>query len=220
MYDPSEFYLKRAVGLKDGNKEMSQKQKEDLQEYREVQNESKDRYQVDPENIIGWDMLSDSWVHENVPIIFGKKKRTKFTTSIEFQTHLLYFIASSMKGKVTTELNERVKKFQVKMFKSGVSYHDYQVDLCQGMPYFEILFFRHFFSVLVSELGKNHDIYVQKSFQMARLVEPVLAAWRQRSARKDFQEPMLKLSSNDVEQDEEEEERDVDIDDVPDFPPL
>ena len=37
-------------------------------------------------------------------------------------------------GKVTTELNERVKKFEVKMFKSGVSYHDYQVDLCQGMP--------------------------------------------------------------------------------------
>jgi len=55
---------------------------------------------------------------------------------------------------------------------------------------------------------------------MARLVEPVLAAWRQRSTRKDFQKPMLKLSSNDVEQDEEQEERDVDIDDVPDFPPL
>ena len=47
-------------------------------------NESNDSYQVDPENIIGWDMLSDSWVHENIPIIFGKKKHTKFTASIEF----------------------------------------------------------------------------------------------------------------------------------------
>jgi len=92
VYDPSEFYLKRAVGLKDGNKEMSQKQKEDLQEYREVQNESKDSYQVDPENIIGWDMLSDSWVHENIPIIFGKKKHTKFTTSIDWSSKLISFI--------------------------------------------------------------------------------------------------------------------------------